>query len=232
MSTFQQPGEYQGMHDIPWSMVNEWSTAYRDMADTGQQGVWIVGLIYDKGWDHPLNLLNWYSIQRYMKDPYADPEQIKLEWAQEEYGSEAAPTVVKVIDTVTEAARGMFEFDALWTANHSFFPQFEYLDCHLCGPYRKVERIEGMMGFELPLDMYSPERAAEIKANRQTRMVFNKVPITPQLKADAMAQKDGAVKLMKEVIALWKSLEGKIDEEKYKRLLAGFEGNLDDTIVF
>ena len=111
-------------------------------------------------------------------------------------------------------------------------PTLEYLDCHVCGPYRKVKRIKGMMGMDLPVDMYPPEKGAKIKANPETRMVFNKVPITPQLKAEAMAQKENAVKLMEEAIALWKSLKGKIDEDKYEKILTGFEGNLNDTKIF
>ena len=137
-----------------------------------------------------------------------------------------------MIDKITEAGRGMYEFDAMWTASHSYFPSLEYLDCHVSGPYREIKRIKGMMGMDLPLDMYPAEQAAEIKANPQTRLVFNKVAITPQLKSDAMAQKDGAVKLMKEAISLWKSLKGKIDEEKFNNILPGLEGNLNDTIVF
>ena len=196
------------------------------------RGIWISGLIDPRDWDHPLNFINWHAISRYMDDPYADPSEIKLEWASQEFGSEAAPTVVEMIDKITEAGRGMYEFDAMWTASHSFFPSLEYLDCHVCGPYRDIKRIKGMMGMDLPLDMYPAEQAAKIKANPQTRLVFNKVPITPQLKAEAMAQKDGAVTLMEDAISLWKSLKGKIDEEKYNSILSGLEANLNDTIVF
>ena len=92
------------------------------MVEAGQQGVWISALIHPVGWDHPMNYINWYAIQQYMKDPYADPAKIKLDWATKEFGSDSAATVVKVVDKVTEAARGMYEFDALWTANHSRFP--------------------------------------------------------------------------------------------------------------
>ena len=40
MSSFQQPGEYLGMHDFPWSMVDEWSEAYRDVVEADHQGIW------------------------------------------------------------------------------------------------------------------------------------------------------------------------------------------------
>ena len=83
-----------------------------------------------------------------------------------------------------------------------------------------------------PLHMYPPQRAAEIKADPRTRLVFNKVPITPQLKAEAMAQKNEATSLVEECIELWKSLRPRIEQEKHRRILAGLRGNRDDTIVF
>ena len=232
LTSIQQPGEYRGVHDFPWCMVDEWSDAFRDVVATGQQGVWVMAIVHPEGWDHPLNMVNWHGIARFMLDPHVDPVQVKMDWAREEFGEEVAPVVVDVVHKVTEAARGMYEFDALWTANHSYFPNLEYLDSHLCGPYRQMKRMTGMMGLALPLDMYSPERAAGIRADPRTRMVFNQVLITPRLKAEVMAQKEAATRLMRESIALWRSLEGKMDGDKYHRVLAGLEGNLDDTVVF
>ena len=232
VTSIQEPGEYRGVHEFPGSMVDEWSRAFRDMAETGQQGVWVMAIVHPDGWDHPLNMVNWHAITRYMQDPQADAAEIKSTWAKEQFGKEAAPVVVAVVDKATKAARGMYEFDGLWTANHSRFPALDYLDCHLCGPYRQLKRMVGMMGLALPLDMYEPERAARIRANPQTRMVFNQVPITPELKAEAMAQKDGAVRLMEEAVALWRRLEGKMDGPMHHRILVGLEGNRNDTIIF
>ena len=183
-------------------------------------------------WDHPLNLVNWYALQQLMVDPSAEPEALKLQWAQQRYGDDVAATVVDVLDRVTEAARGMYEFDALWTANHSRFPTLDHLDCRVCGPYRCTPRMTRMMGLNLPLDMYSPEREAEIRRDSGSRMVFNQLPITPELKAEAMAQKDRAVAAMEEAVLLWKSLTGKIEEPAHGNVRAGLEGNLNDTIAF
>ena len=232
VTSIQQPEARRGVHDISWNMVNEWSTGFRRIVETGQQGVWVMAIVHSEGWDHPLNMVNWYAISAYMKDPFADPDQIKLDWARKQFGNDVAPVVVEIVDKVTEAARGMFFFDTLWTVQHSRFPSLIYLDSHLCGPYRDMKRMTGMMGWILPTDMYLPQRAAEIRSNPQTRMVFNQYPITPQLKAEAMAQKEDAVRFMKESIVLWKSLEGNIDQASYEKILAGLEGNLNDTIFF
>ena len=232
VTSIQQPEARRGVHDISWQMVDEWSRGFKKMVKTGQQGVWVMAVVNPDGWDHPLNIVNWHAISVYMKDPFADPAQIKLDWAREQFGKEAAPVVVDIVDKVTEAARGMFFFDTLWTGQMSRFPSLVYLDSHLCGPYRQMKRMTGMMGWMLPTDMYSPERAAEIRANPQTRMVFNQYPITPKLKAEAMAQKEDAVRLMEESIALWRSVKGKIDPQSHEKILAGLEGNLNDTIIF
>ncbi len=232
VTSIQQPEARRGVHDISWQMVDEWSLGFKKIVKTGQQGVWVMAVVNPDGWDHPFNMVNWHAISAYMKDPFADPPRIKLDWARKQFGEEAAPVVVDIVDKVTEAARGMFFFDTLWTGQMSRFPSLVYLDSHLCGPYRQMKRMTGMMGWILPTDMYSPQRAAEIRSNPQTRMVFNQYPITPQLKAEAMSQKEDAVRLMEESIDLWQSLKGKIDPQTHETILAGLEGNLNDTIIF
>jgi hypothetical protein len=137
-----------------------------------------------------------------------------------------------VIDRVTEAARGMLEFDGLWTAMHSRMPTLEYLDSHLCGPYRQLRRMSGVMGMVLPLDMFSPDRAEAIRSNPRTHMVFNQEAITPNLAARAMAQKDGAVRLMEEAIELWRGLAVTVPERRHGSILAGLEANLADAKLF
>ena len=50
-----------------------------------------------------------------------------------------------------------------------------------------------MMGLLLPLDMYAPEIAAQIRADPKTRLVFNQVPITAKLKSDVPVRQQEAV---------------------------------------
>ena len=232
ITTIQEPGEYRGMHEFPWPMVDEWSETFRNMANTGQQGAWVVTEVLPDGWDHPLNMVNWHAIETYMRDPFADPAKIKLEWAEQRFGAQAGQAMPEILDKIRESARGMYEFDALGNHKHSRFPWLEYLDCHYCGPYRQLKRVKGMMGMNLPLDMYPPSRAAEIKANPKTRMVFNSVPITRQLRAEAMAQKDNAVQLIEQAIKQWGDLKGAIPAEEHAKIAAGLQANRADTIVF
>ena len=231
MTSVPIPNEWMGVHRLPWCNVDEWGGAFQDMVTTGQQGVWVFDIVERGSWDPPLNRVNWYSMARYMRDPHADPEEIKLTWATEEFGEKVAPQVVGVLDKATDAVRGMYYFDGLWTVHQSALSNLEYMDSHMCGPYRQSKRMAGMMGLAWPLDMYAPSRAEEIRADPRTRLAFNQVPITPKLKAEAMVQKDEAVRLMGESVALWRSLEGKMDAGPHRTTLAGLEGHLDDALI-
>lgn len=232
LTAIQSTGEYRGMHEFPWQMVDEWSQTFRDMANTGQQGAWVTSMLHPETWDHPLNMVNWHAIARLMREPFADPGEIKREWASHRFGAKAAPAIPAILENVTEAARGMYEFDALWTHKHCRFPWLEYLDCHVCGPYREMERIKGTMGMDLPLDMYSAPIAARIKRDPRTRMVFNRVAITPQLKAEAMAQKHRAIERMEQAIRQWAALKDAVPADDHRKIATGLAANRDDTIVF
>jgi len=233
MTSIQLAGEYRGIHKIPWCMVDEWSKVFRDMERTGQQGIWVMATgVEPETWDHPLNLVNWYCIPRFCQDPQLDPDKIKLEWAEKTFSKEVALIVLDVVKLATDAARGILEFDGLWTQNHSYFPNLAYLDSHLCGPCRQSPRMKGMIGLELPLDMYNPERVAEIKTDPATRMVFNRVAITPKLKNQILAQKDYAIISMKKAVKLWESLKGKIDTKTYNKVLISLTGNINDAIIW
>jgi len=233
LTSIQLPGEYTGVNDFPWCRVDHVVATIRNIAAAGQQGIWVAEQPLSRPpWDHPLNMVNWYALSEAIRNPQADPKALMLAWAKAEYGDSAAETVVRILDKVTEAGHGMYEFDALWTGCHSRFPTLPYLDSHLCGPCRQAPRMKGMMGLILPVDMYPPEIAAQIRADPKTRLVFNQVPITPQLKSEAMAQKNGAVRRIHEALDLWKSLHGRIADASYADILAGLEGNLTDAIAF
>ena len=233
VTSIQLPGEYMGVNDFPWCQVDHIAETMRGIVATGQQGIWVVALPLPRHpWDHPLNAVNWYALSVLMKDPQADPQALERAWAKAQFGDAAAAPVVEILSKVTDAARGIFEFDGVFSAAHSRFPSLPYLDSHLCGPIRRVTRMKGMMGLALPLDMYLPEAAARIRADPGIRLVFNQVPITPRLKSEAMAQKDGAVQRMREAIDLWRGLHGRIEEARQRELLAGLAGNLNDAIAF
>jgi len=109
MTSIQLAGEYRGVHKFPWCMVDEWANLMSDIVRTGQVGLWVMAIVKYKNWDHPLNMVNWYAVKRFMRDPLADPATIKLEWAAETFGKDAAPVVVRVVDLMTAAASKLFQ---------------------------------------------------------------------------------------------------------------------------
>ena len=232
LTSIQLAGEYRGVHKIPYSMVDEWSSVIKDMVCTGQAGLWVMAIVGYNDWDHPLNMVNWYAISRFVKEPDILPEKIKNDWATENFGSEAADTVVKVIDRMTSAAKAIMEFKGLWTQNHSRYPHLEYIDMRLFGPCRQSPMIKGMMGHQWPLSMYLPEREEEIRKDDNVRLCFKKEPLTEELKVEMMSEKKQAIDLVRESVSLWKTLEGKIEQKIYKKVLNMLRGNIDDAILW
>jgi len=232
ITSIQLAGEYRGVHKFPWCMVDIWSKVIKDMTATGQVGLWVMAIVEYNNWDHPLNMVNWYAISRFVKEPGVSPAKIKYDWAEETFGSSAADTVVEVLDKMTDAAKKMFEFRGLWTQLHSRYPTLEYVDTRLCGTCRKSLRVKGMMGHTWPLGMYLPEREQEIRKDDNVRLAFKKEPITEALKEEMMSEKKQAIKLVKESVTLWKSLEKKIDKQIYGKVLGLLKGNIDDATLW
>jgi hypothetical protein len=229
----QLSGEYRGMHLFPCPMVGYWEGTFDRIRRLGLAGFSAQAFVGANEWDHPLNLVNWYATGRYASDPDATPDAIMAEWAAQVYGSEAAPSVVEMLRLSYAAAPKLFFFEGLWTCNnHSQFAGLLYLDSHMCGPYRQSPAVEGCMGLEFPLDMYPPERAAEIKADPSARLLFNREPITRALKARAMEGKAEAIRLIEDVIALWEGTEGAVDHAVHTNLKARLRANRVDALVF
>jgi hypothetical protein len=228
----QLPGQYRGMGLFPCSMVHEWAKTFGEIRRLGLSGIWVQAFLNCEELDHPLNYVNWYALSRYSTDPDVTAEQIVTDWASETYGAEAAPTVVKILNLSYEASVNMFMCGGLLASTCSAMPNLTYLDSHLCGPERQVQRVEGHIGMDFPLDMYSPERATEIKANPKTKLLFGKELITPEIKAGAIGEKMRTIELLDKMIALWESVQDKVDSAVYQDLLARLKGNRVDAMVF
>jgi len=225
-------GEYRGVNSVHWSMAEEWSKTFRDVKGTGQQGIWAMTIENPENYDNLLNLSNWFAVSRYFKDVNTKPDKILLEWAREEFGKDAASAVVKIIKKMTEANRKILEFRGLWTQNHSKFPSLVYLESHLCGPYKEMESIEGMLGLELPLNSYPENIAKEIKEDCNIFPVFNRIPLNEKLKNEMINEKREAIILIEECISLLDSIRNKIDKIKYDKLSDDFNKNKNDAIFW
>lgn len=228
----QLPGQYRGMHLFPSSMVEDWAQTFGDIRRLGLSGVWIQAFVNRTEWDHPWNMAHWEAVGRYVRDPEAEPQQIMIDWATQIYGVDVATTVVKILKLSYPASIKMFMCEGLMATAKSQMASLTYMDSHLCGPFRDAPRVEGQIGLGFPLDMYPPQQAEQIRANPQTRLLFGKEPLTPQVKARAMVEKDEVIDLIDQMIELWESLSSKIDPHDHAAMLKRLRGNRVDARVF
>ena len=228
----QLPGQYRGMAQFPCCMVGAWEKTFNEIRRLKLSGFWVQAFLSGPELDHPLNMVNWYALSRYASDPEAAAEQIMSEWASQTYGAEAAPIVVELLRLSYEASVKVFMCEGLMASHFSALASLAYLDSHMCGPYRQAKRVKDHIGLRFPLDMYPPERAAKIKADPRTRLLFGRELITPELKDRAIAEKDEAIHLLDKMIALWESVQGKVDPAVHEHLLRLLKANRIDAIVF
>lgn len=80
--------------------------------------------------------------------------------------------------------------------------------------------------------MYSADRAGEIKAEPRTQLAFTPAPITEELAAEMLAEKNEAIVLTREAVDLWRSLEGRMDRSLHEQILHLLEGNIHDAILW
>ncbi len=228
----QLPGQYRGMNLFPCSMVEAWARTFREISRLRLSGYWVQAFINRTEWDHPWNMAHWYALDRYASDPETEPGAIMFDWAAQTYGADAAPAVVEILRLSQKASINMFMCQGLMTSGQSQLASLVYLDSHLCGPYREAPRIPGQIGLDFPLDMYPDQRAAEIRALPGTRLLFVREPITPEVKARALAEKDEAIELIDRMIGLWQSVNGTVDAEVHKAMAVRLNGNRVDAMVF
>ena len=228
----QLPGQYRGMAQFPCCMVDEWAKTFGQIRRLKLSGFWVQAFLSCSELDHPLNLVNWYALSRYASDPDATAEQIMTDWASETYGPEAGPTVLEILRLSYEVSVKVFMCEGLMASHFSSLASLGYLDSHMCGPYRQAKRAKGRIGLEFPLDMYPRQRAAKIKAEPSTRLLFGSEPITPELKSRAIADKDQAIQLLDKMITLWQGLQDKVDAAVHEDLLNRLRGNHVDAKVF
>ena len=215
--------------DVEW-----YSKVFKRMDKTGQQGHWLMCTANPKEpWEHPLNMVHWYALECFMKNPQAEPETIMKEWAASQFGKEIAPIIINVTRKATDANRKISHFKGGWIQYHSYMAPLWYLDSRLCGPYMIIDRVPGMMGMELPVDSYLPERAAELRSDPNLKLAFGKkVPITKELKAELIDQLQDAFDLYDQSIILFKGIKNSVSKNVYEYTLTSMEGRKRDAFLW
>jgi len=226
--------DHNGVCEEVLSDVKWYSKVFKKMDRTGQQGLWLMCTANPvEPWANPLSMVNWYALQCLMKDPQADPEAITAQWTISQFGSDMAPTVIDIINEATQANLNISHFKGGWIQYHTYMSPLWYLDSRLCGPYMIIDRIPGMMGMELPVNAYLPERAAELRTDPELKIAFGKkVPITAELKQELIGQLTDAYNLYDKSITNFKSIKNSISKEDYDYVLNSLEGRKRDALLW
>jgi len=96
-----------------------------------------------------------------------------------------------------------------------------------------IDRVPGMMGMELPVDSYLPERAAELRSDPNLKLAFGKkVPITKELKAELISQLSDAFDLYDKSITLFKTIKNNLNNNDYEYVLNSLEGRKRDALLW
>lgn len=221
---FQIYGEYRGGTHFPCVMIDRWADVAPLLARKHYRGAIAVCSFKDVDeWDHPLNMANWYAFGRYAWNPNTPPDEIYRDWATLTFGPEAADRVIRIARTSYEASTGLMFFRGVMIQNHSKLPTIDYeLDSSLVGPWHDIPKApDGQWGRGHDVSMYPPEVAEQIRKDPALLLWANRVPVTPELCDEAIAQTAHAAELVKQMArewdglphAGWEALHGRVSEQ-------------------
>jgi len=126
MVVYQASGDYHGRGLFPCFYSKLWPESFRYCADQGAEHTWLwvassgtpdglgsqpISLPFFTGparWDEA----NVYLHSRLCWDPHADPAEVALDWAVQNYGKEAAQVVAQIMMASEEATRQAIYIDA------------------------------------------------------------------------------------------------------------------------
>jgi alpha-glucuronidase len=228
---FQIFGEYRGLAEFPCVMVDRWSEIAPMVARKGYAGMMgICVLRWIEGWDHPLNMANWYALGRYAWNPNASPEEIYRDWACQAFGPAAAGAVIEICRLSYQASTKMMFFKGVMTQNHSKLPTIDYeLESSLVGPWHHLPKApDGYVGRSHDVSMYPAEVAGQIRNDPNVRLWAHHVPLTPELCDEAIAEKREAWQIVREMSAKWAAIPHDGWEALHRDIAERFERNVVD----
>ena len=232
-------GDTAGMNFLPCSMAHRWHEDFRNAADKGYEGGDANMAVHPEYVDHPLNLSNWYAYGKLCWNPYLDPDDILSEWLTMEYGPAAVSFLPGLRDTYFATIGALFSRSGL-TQCHSYISRFSYMDTRLNGPWRVwtdllhpgMDRVgEDVLGLEFPLDAYPEAQREVLRKDPQYQLIFNRVPLTDAYAAELMTEKREAIGHMKNVLAAWRALEGKVESQAHAHVTGLLEANVNDVRI-
>jgi len=232
VTEFQILGEYRGLEQFPCSMVERWAPIFRMAEERREQGViGVVSAAPGRNIDHLLNGVNWYAFGRFGWNPAEPPEQVMRDWATLEFGRRAAPYVCAILRDSYRASVAMMFMKGIMTQNHSRLPSINYeLESSLVGPWHNIPRApEGYIGRAHDLSMYPREVAEAIRRDPRLLLFAHRVPLTPRLAAEGVAEKEEAIRAVRRMIAAWGKVRGAVGDETWEAIARGLRDNLADA---
>ena len=229
---FQIYGEYRGGTDFPCVMIDRWSEIAPLVTRKGYAGA--MGICsFDRAdrWDHPLNMANWYAFGRYAWDPDESPDVIYRDWATLTFGPEAAEAVVDICRTSYRASTKMMFFRGVMTQNHSKLPTIDYeLESSLIGPWHHIPKApDGHWGRGHDVSMYPPEIAEQMRSDPDLLLWAHRVPVTPELCDQAIAEKREALQLVQRMTEEWEAIPHTGWSELHGEISRSFKRNCVDA---
>lgn len=232
---FQIYGEYRGSTEFPCVMIDRWAEVFPLLTRKRYSGaIAVASFASHDQWDHPLNMANWYGFGRLAWNPDESPEAIYRDWARLNFGEEVADEIIDICRTTYQASTKLMFFRGVMTQNHSKLPTIDYeLDSSLVGPWHDIPKArDGYWGRGHDVSAYPAEVAEAIRNDPDLLLWAHRVPITPELCDEAIAEKKEALELVKQMASRWKALPHAGWEETHAQVARQFERNVVDAEVW
>jgi len=223
-------GEYRGSHYFPCSMTERWGEWFRHTREKIDGLIGIVK-IHPQFYEHPLNMVNWYSFGRLAWNPAVSSEVILEDWAKLNYGK-AYKSIVKILKMMTQACEKMMYMKGIWTQSHSYLPRLRYLDTHMCGRWSGLPRIPNKIGWGKPLYLYPSAQEETYSKDPNMLLFYSRVKISEELKKEALREKEEAIVLIEAAIEELNKIEPLLEPKVYGDLLRRFTMNLNDAKIW
>lgn len=233
---FQIYGEYRGGTDFPCVMIDRWGEVFPLLTRKNYAGAMaICSFVSAERWDHPLNMANWYAFGRYAWNPDTPPDEIYRDWAALTFGSEAPiDEIIELCRTTYDASTKMMFFKGVMIQNHSKLPTIDYeLDSSLVGPWHDIPKApDGYWGRAHDLSAHPPEVAEQIRNDPDLLLWAHRVPITPELCDEAIAETREAWQLVERMAEQWNVLPHEGWEDLHREVSEQFRRNRVDAEVW
>jgi hypothetical protein len=177
---FQCAREYEGKGAFPNYVGPAHAEAMRQARDLGAGGVWIWD--FGGGWGGPFLKsdrwvrLNIYATTQLAKNPEASPRLVARQWAEEEFGSNAAPKIADMLMLSPECVR-KFMYIGAYAENHKgWMPSRNLMRDDIIRGERVLRENGGLKilydGSRQSLDQALAEKSEAVELAAQMRAIF------------------------------------------------------------